>query len=116
MDWVGTCVISPSGTVHPARFYHHDEVCEMICAALGIAAGEGRDHYADHRLATRGYIKLTDEGNIYKTDYDLPWRITQAQYDAIWDMATALDEGRLADEGRMSAAGLREALAAMEVR
>lgn len=110
--WVGTSVISPEGDVHPAGFYKHEETCERVVAALGIR-GVG---CASDRLAARGYIKITADGCIFLADYGPAERITQAQFDAIFDMVTALSEGREPDNGRITADGLLERLDRLEVR
>lgn len=115
--WVGTSVISPSGKVHPASYYHHDATCQAICDAERIMAqGDSMvERYPDYRLARHGYIKITHEGGIFRTDYECVTRITQAQYDAIWDMVMALREGRKPDEGVMHPAVLMDALNGLEV-
>lgn len=110
--WVGTSVISPEGNVHPAGFYKHEETCERVVAALGI----GGPGCASDRLAARGYLKITADGCIFLTDYGPAERITQAQFDAIFDMVVALNEGRKPDDGKISAEGLLERLDRLEVR
>lgn len=112
MGWVGTCVISPSGKVHPAHFFKHDETCAAICEQEGLNDGRG---WPSMRLAQRGYIKLTSEGRVYSTDCDPIRAITQAQYDALWDMVEALNEGRI-DDGTMTAEGLLQVLTDLEVK
>lgn len=110
--WVGTSVISPGGRVHPAAFYHHDEVCDAICAQEDITGAE----YPATRLARRGWIKLTADGWLYSTEYGPLNTITQAQFDALFDMVMALNEGRKPDDGEFTAAGLLERLHKLEVR
>jgi hypothetical protein len=109
--WVGTSVISPSGKVHPATFFHHDEVCERICEAEGIV-GE----WPSSQLARRGYIKLCSDGRIFDTEYGPVTSIRQAQYDAIWDMAMELRAGCTPHDGEMSYKTLEERLSRLEVQ
>lgn len=99
-DWYGPALLDPQGNVYPvvADEEHddraHDLIADLYAAEYEAAKHNYRWRGGLHFVFERGWVRLSWYGEVTDGFLNETSRVTQAQRDALWDMAQRERTGR----------------------
>lgn len=98
-NWYGGCLLAPNGDIYPIHFEeeHDTRAVELIRKLYPEEAKTFavRQRFLDglRTLYRKGWVRVDRSGNVTDGDLFAVGKVTQAQRDALWDMADRKETG-----------------------